>query len=327
MGFTKGVFGGSAARARWRLMRLSISLWIIVFLFSMLLYFFAGSPLWLLPEVYFSLLVVFQIWHWAAHQRWLFYPMWKVHVYHHWVIYPPKKFLSKVYKDDKAGRTTFTSLAHDGPLYLGVLANIAFLNAVELVRPLDCLAALVYIYLISAFTNFVHHATHVEGHWIEKFVYFHDLRALHYTHHQGTALHNFGILDFSGDIAGETLFAPNYELSNRKLNPEETAELCGHGNEHRSSVCPGPSPTVACNGLKEVAFYIIASSLEYSIGFLGLVFGAASETVDKNRRDVSTYESNFSKNENEILGVSKMKTTHHAPQIAPSHWGDFFLFN
>lgn len=326
MGFTKGEFGGSAARARWRLIRVSASLWIFVLILAALLYSSIGTSLWLLPEVYLSVLVMFQIWHWAAHQRWLFYPMWKVHMYHHWTVYPPKKFLSKVYKNDKAGRTTLTSLAHDGPLYLGILSNIALIYFADLARPLDCLAAILFLYAIATFTNFIHHVCHIEGHWIEKFVYFHDLRALHYTHHQGTALHNFGILDFSGDLAGHALFAPNYAMSNRKPDAKESAELLGKGDEHQSTVHPGPLPTLARDGLMEVGFYLIALSIELTVGFLGLVFGVADDKQVKKKKVTDIIEKIPAKR-GKLTAQKAGETPVSTQDVPPSYWGDFFLFN
>lgn len=302
MGFNKGQFGSSAARARWRLQRVMASMWIIVSFTGWIVHTHLGSPLWLFPEIYLSILVVFQMWHWAAHQRWLFYPMWKVHVYHHWVVYPPKKFLSKVYQDDKAGRTILTSIAHDGPLYAGVASNLALLHAAGLTRPIDNFAALGFILVVAKFTNFIHHATHIEGHWMERFIYFHDLRALHYTHHQGTALHNFGMLDFTGDLLGQALFAPNYELSNRIAQKESHGP--GNGTEHRSSVKPGPAPEIIRDGLEETIFLAIAAAVELIVGILGTLFGSVK--VSPNMESAKPADSQT---------------------VAPSHWNDFFFFN
>ena len=69
MGFKKGVFGGSPARIQWRLQRVMLSMWILIIMHGILFHFTIGTPLWLLPELYFVGLIVFHSWHWATHQR------------------------------------------------------------------------------------------------------------------------------------------------------------------------------------------------------------------------------------------------------------------
>ena len=290
MGFTKGKFGSSTARSNWRLLRVMLALWIVIVVCGAALYFGLGTPWWLTCQLYLVGLVSFHVWHWAAHQRWLMYPMWKVHMYHHWKVYPPKRFLAREYKNDKAGRTRLTSLAHDGPLYALLLGNIAILNAVGLLpRSLDLAVALLAYAAVGTFFNWLHHTLHLEGHAVERFIYFHDLRALHFTHHQGTAKHNFGFIDFAGDILGDSMVKPDYALSNsatagreRKVQDEElasavTAKVAGVGDEHVSKVKPGPLPTVGNDGLQECAFVGVCFVIEGLVGLLGAIFGAAKD--------------------------------------------------
>ena len=280
MGFTKGKFGTSAVRARWRLIRVMISMWIIICISGVLCYIALGTPLWLLPQLYGVGLCVFHAWHWAAHQRRLLYPMWKVHMYHHWHVYPPKRFLSRVYKNDKKGRTNLGSVLHDGPLYLGIIANIwALWHFQLLTKPADVLVSVLTNAWVGSFSNWLHHTFHIEGHWIERFVYFHDLRALHYTHHQGTAKQNYGFLDFSGDLAGGTTMAADYSLSNKmKKDGEEVGDLSsaslGDGSEHRSTVAPGELPGILRDGFKECAFCAFCFVIWLLIGAQGALFGA-----------------------------------------------------
>jgi hypothetical protein len=290
MGFSKGVFGGSAARARWRLLRTMLSMWILISSFSIVFHRTLDTPLWLLPQLYFVLLLVFHGWHWAAHQRWLCYPMWKVHMYHHWKVYPPKRFLSREYQNDKPGRTRLGSVAHDGPLYFGIVGNVAMLHALGLVDPVGVAVCVATYAFVGSFANWLHHTFHIEGHWIERYVYFHDLRALHYTHHQGTAKHNYGFLDFTGDLASGVLQQPDYALSNAAAaapvaetgkaatdraagvdgkgkgrrskspaaatsggagaRPAAEAHPFGRGDEHRSKVTPGPLPVLGNDSLQ-----------------------------------------------------------------------------
>jgi hypothetical protein len=277
MGFKKGVFGGSPARARWRLLRTMWSMWTIIASAGLLFYLLFSTPLWLTPQLYAVGLCCFHAWHWAAHQRWLLYPMWKVHMYHHWKVYPPKRFMTKVYQNDKAGRSSLGSIAHDGPLYAGLLGNVAALYAFGFLRPVDVLVALLTYAFVGSFANWLHHTFHIEGHWIERYVYFHDLRALHYTHHQGTAKHNYGFLDFSGDIAGQTMHKPDYSLSNPNRHAEGAALLLGKGDEYCSKVQPGPLPDLQSSGVQECLFSVVCFTIEGLIGAFGMAFGPAKE--------------------------------------------------
>ena len=57
-----------------------------------------------------------------------------------------------------------------------------------------------FSFMIMAFIgNWLHHAYHVEDRWLERYKWFHELRALHYVHHLGTAKHNYGVLNMTLD--------------------------------------------------------------------------------------------------------------------------------
>ncbi len=223
-----------------------------------------------------------------------------------------------------------TSIAHDGPLYLGVASNVALMYAYGFLTPVDALAALSFIAVVASYTNWIHHAMHIEGHCLERFVYFHDLRALHYTHHQGTALHNFGMLDFSGDLAGHALFAPDYALSNRKgpnvpgiaaAEPGGAACASGPGdnNEHLSRVQPGPDPLLARDGLQEVAFFALSLTIERIVRGLGTVFGDAKEVHAKG--DTPPIKPVLA--DKKPVVSAPVENAH----VSPEFWGDFFFFN
>jgi hypothetical protein len=55
--------------------------------------------------------------------------------------------------------------------------------------------------IVGWYGNELHHSFHVNRHWLERFLWFHDLRAMHYTHHQGTTKTNYGFLDMTFDAA------------------------------------------------------------------------------------------------------------------------------
>jgi hypothetical protein len=109
----------------------------------------------------------------------------------------------------------------------------------------DAIVAMFIIGIIGTFNNWMHHVIHVEGHWAERFIYFHDLRALHYTHHQGDAKHNFGVIDFLGDVLSKSTEKPDYTLSNNNIKKLKTnkekydiylKDVTGDGTEHCSKV-------------------------------------------------------------------------------------------
>ena len=243
-------------------------------------------------------------------------------MYHHWCVYPPYRFLLDTYQDDKAGRTYLSSVAHDGFLYLGMAGNVSLLYYFQYINLVEaCLSMTIYA-AVGSYANWLHHAFHIKGHWIERFVYFHDLRALHYTHHQGTAKHNYGFLDFSGDIAAHTLSKPDFSLSNN---------LMGKGDEHISTVNPGPMPTFQTHGLQECFFCQISFAIEGIVGLLGMIFGAAKESGehkrndDLNKPDDCSAAKDASHNTVEDEKESSSGSAGNGRHDHPSSWEDFFL--
>ena len=305
MGFNKGVFGGSAARARWRLQRVMMSFWLIIAAWGWALHAWVGTPIWLTLFLYTMGLLVFHGWHVAAHQRWLCPPMYRVHMFHHWQVYPPSRFLTRTYINDKAGRTRLGSLLHDGPLYVGMLGSVASLYALDVLDVPGVVASVLTYAFVGDFANWLHHTFHIEGHFIERFVYFHDLRALHYTHHQGTARHNFGFLDFAGDAAAGTMREADYALSNSAAAADAAKKKLGRGDEHRSSLRPGEPPTLLRDGPRECLHCGVCFIIEGIVGLQGTVLGKAHEEAAQPRG----------------AGAGK----HPLPEVAtPSAW-DFFM--
>jgi hypothetical protein len=266
-------------------------------------------------------------------------------MYHHWCVYPPYRFLSETYQDDKAGRTYLSSVAHDGFLYLGMTGNVFLLYYFQCINLVEACVSMVIYAAVGSYANWLHHAFHLKGHWIERFVYFHDLRALHYTHHQGTAKHNYGFLDFTADIAGQTLSKPDFSLSN------EPQTLIGKGDEHVSTVNPGPMPTFQTHGLQECFFCQISFAIEGLVGLLGMIFGAVKESGKYKRNDdlvqpgtsnLSSATSTSDKKDipssfrsggaiddikmNDDMSSSDSTTSDGRRHHHPSSWEDFFLF-
>ena len=171
-------------------------------------------------------------------------------------------------------------------------------------------------------------------------MYFHDLRALHYTHHQGTAAHNYALLDFGSDAAAGTLKQADYGLSNRagpgggsssssgKSTEKAAASLLlGSGAEHVSGVRPGPPPTLRRDGLQEVAFFAVALCIELLVGVLGLVLGAATEKVPAAIAVADGAATPHARGSSSRGGHEESAALKARTHAAPSKLGDFFLFN
>ena len=229
-------------------------------------------------------------------------------MYHHWIVYPPSRFMTTVYLDDEPGRTPLTSLAHDGPLYVGMLANLVLLYRLNLLTHPDLGVCLLVYAFVSAFAIWLHQTFHIKGHWIERFLYFHDLRALHLVHHQGTAKHNYGFLDHSCDLIGNSLMTADFSLSNswnQKTDEDKGTEtppavasvqplpsllLPDQLQSQPSSSPPSPSPpspsspytagimpTLFNNGLLECCYAMTCVAIEIIVGLLGVIFGNARD--------------------------------------------------
>lgn len=225
-------------------------------------------------------------------------------MYHHWIVYPPSRFMTTVYLDDEPGRTPLTSLAHDGPLYVGMLANLVLLYRLNLLSHPDLGVCLLVYAFVSAFAIWLHQTFHIKGHWIERFLYFHDLRALHLVHHQGTAKHNYGFLDHSCDLIGNSLATADFSLSNswnQKTDEDKGAETPpaaasvsqlpslllpdqlqspSSPPSPRSQSSPytaGIMPTLFNNGLLECCYAMTCVAIEIIVGLLGVIFGNARD--------------------------------------------------
>lgn len=246
-------------------------------------------------------------------------------MYHHLVVYPPSRFFSRVYEDDEGGRTIINTFAHDGPLYAVILTNVALLYRLDSFRPVDVIISLLVYGFVSSLGIWLHQAFHIQGHWMERFLYFHDLRALHYVHHQGNTQHNFGFLDHSGDIVGHSLKNADYSLSN-KSNPKmgiAGKPITSPTEALTSSSCAaGPMPTIAHDGAEECAFAVTCMTIEIIVRILGLIFG-------KVKRD-KTSQGKMSEVAGQ-LGAGKVASIKEAKSVSTNMASilitDTFLFN
>lgn len=279
-------------------------------------------------------------------------------MYHHWTLYPPSRFMTTVYLHDGPGRTPLSSFAHDGPLYIGMLTNLVVLYYLNLLSPTDIGICLLVYGFVSSFAVWLHQTFHIQGHWIERFVYFHDLRALHLVHHQGTAKHNYGFLDHSCDIIGDSLLKADFSLSNswnhktdgdkdsRTIPVQELQSSLSPSELSRSrSASPAPSPspspytagempTLSKNGFKECLFAMTCVTIEVIVGLLGVILGNARDNDSFKKADSFSHtgdrNDSFAKQKKHFIFDSAHSGVNNADSHArdSSHgWAEIFLFN
>jgi hypothetical protein len=146
---------------------------------------------------------------------------------------------------------------------------VALLYRLDSFRPVDVIVSLLVYGFVSSFGIWLHQAFHIQGHWMERFLFFHDLRALHYVHHQGNTQHNFGFLDHSCDSVGQSLRSADYSLSN-----SSSTKTGMNGKSDASKINEaGPMPTIAHDGAEECAFAVTCMTIEMIVRILGLIFG------------------------------------------------------
>ena len=182
--------------------------------YSMLLYYIAG-------------LLCFYLWHWQAHHRLTWVPFNKgcyiKHKEHHWEIFPPDRFFGvstntehnphpKTWIQYVKHKTWISD--HEALLYI-LMLGVLFLSKIYLSVSWGTFSGGLIGYLLMGFIgNYLHHSFHVYNHWLSCYKWFHELRALHYVHHLGTAKHNYAVLNMSLDrFMGSFLFNTPHKKS------------------------------------------------------------------------------------------------------------------
>jgi hypothetical protein len=267
-------------------------------------------------------------------------------MYHHWKLYPPSRFMTTVYLHDSPGRTPLSSFAHDGPLYIAMLLSLVVLYYLDLLRTADVGICLLVYAFVSSFAVWLHQTFHIQGHWIERFVYFHDLRALHLVHHQGTAKHNYGFLDHSCDIIGDSLLKADFSLSNswnhktdgdkdsKAVSVQELPSSLSPSEPSRSPYTAGEMPTLSKNGFKECLFAMTCVTIEIIVGLLGVILGNARDNDNKktdtfSHNDVDNNDST-ARHKEDSISDSAQSEVHNAESYAGDSfhgWAEIFLFN
>jgi hypothetical protein len=158
---------------------------------------------------YFTVQISGYVVHWALHRPELG-KAFEAHKEHHQVKYPPENYLSKKYREISIISQPFWYYL---PAAIGLIA-LAFTTL-----PLYIAGALTAELAFVAWSNdWVHQKLHIEGHWLERYTWFHRLRELHWQHHldEGT---NLGIFSWTGDRIFGT-FSEAQELAPYLIKPE-----------------------------------------------------------------------------------------------------------
>jgi sterol desaturase/sphingolipid hydroxylase (fatty acid hydroxylase superfamily) len=123
--------------------------------------------------------LVHRLLHWSEMGK-----LYQDHLHHHTTIYPPDDYLSDTYREPPTGNG-------QGLYYLSPILALSIVVLVFLGWQYGLLT-LVEGILVLKLNAYLHDATHIRGHWLERFTWFHRLRWLHFQHHVKVAT-NFGI--------------------------------------------------------------------------------------------------------------------------------------
>jgi sterol desaturase/sphingolipid hydroxylase (fatty acid hydroxylase superfamily) len=113
----------------------------------------------------------------------------RAHMNHHLKQYPTTSYLSEKYRSPGKDNTVFIFGA-----VLLVLCSLMFIFL-----PLRFAIILSAEFLVLGLLNdYLHDRFHIHPHWLEKYKFFHKLRATHYLHHRDMKT-NYGIFSFIFD--------------------------------------------------------------------------------------------------------------------------------
>jgi hypothetical protein len=185
--------------------------------FSVLVSLITGAPWWLQVAFYFVDLLVFYVWHYAAHQTWSG-ELNKLHMDHHLRVNPVSRFFSSdELNQKKYGRTDFSSfrkslivfsplqsshvasgLHHEGWLFAGNFAVLLFAGLLG-VSVRDLLAAFIMAITMGVLGAGLHSSFHIRSFFLSDRAWYRELRALHFMHHMGDQNSNLAVLNLSVD--------------------------------------------------------------------------------------------------------------------------------
>lgn len=153
---------------------------------------------------------------------------------HHFVVYPPRYFFGnpKLKKQEYvydwtdyvplARFKSLGALCHDGPMYLLAFGVIYIAYKLGASRA-SMIGGVLELFIVGSIAIYLHNSFHVKDHWLERFQWFHELRALHYIHHLGNANHNYALMNFGIDK-----FLHLYHVQDPKKELQKDIEKIDH---------------------------------------------------------------------------------------------------
>lgn len=168
---------------------------------------------------YFAFLIIFYLWHLAAHEK-RSGEMYQIHMNHHLKNFPPAHFYGRnensveqlygsktptLFHLMDPRRSTSFSWKHEGPLYVGFAVLIASSRWLFDLNVTTLLAAMLLGGVMGSVGSALHSSFHVRGFQLERFQWYRELRALHYLHHLGDMKSNYAVLNLGLDALFRSL--------------------------------------------------------------------------------------------------------------------------
>jgi hypothetical protein len=176
-----------------------------IILYSLLLSWCTGTAIWTGILWWAVSMSVFLGWHVQAHERIPWLP-WnescrEYHIRHHWVTFPPWYYWGapngkKMPAGFKNGLPFNSSFAHEALLYVGALVALAGARWLCGCSWPTVLGLFIFALVFGSIGNWFHNIFHVKDHYLSKYAWFRELRALHYLHHVGSAKQNYAMVNF-----------------------------------------------------------------------------------------------------------------------------------
>ena len=121
--------------------------------------------------------------------------LYRAHMAHHLKAYPPDDLLSKEYRTVGFESTTYRFVI------AGVFLGLVFFLLTPMRFSVPMAVAMAFLGWLN---SYIHDATHIDGHFLERFAIFKKLRALHKVHHKLDMSRNYGIVTFMNDKVFKT---------------------------------------------------------------------------------------------------------------------------
>lgn len=106
--------------------------------------------------------------------------------------YPPSKFFSDEFINSHDSNGKFYTPTLLGPGFVAALLGFGWTTS-------GVMVATGVLTLWSA--DYIHTGLHLRDFWMDKFALFRELRRLHVFHHKGDFRVNYGVFDFTFDLA------------------------------------------------------------------------------------------------------------------------------